>query len=81
MDERRQETEMVPAAEAARELETTALAVLMQIKRGRLAGIEQAGGWYVSRASLVAFRAAAAGAGPELCRSACARKAHCGSCA
>jgi hypothetical protein len=74
------ETMLIAVEEAARELGITALAVLMQVKRERLAGVEREGRWFVSRASLAAFRAAAGGAGPELCRSACARKAHCGSC-
>ncbi len=77
----RQETEMVPAAEAALELGTTVLAVLMQIKRGGLQGVERDGVWHVLRQSLDEFRAGAGEASAERCRSACARKGHCGSCA
>ena len=75
------ETALVTVEEAARELGTTALAVLMQVKRERLAGEEREGRWYVSRGSLAAFRAGAQGGEKELCRNACSRKAHCGSCA
>lgn len=48
---------MVSAAEAAGELETTQLKVLMLLKRGELEGCEEAEGeWLVSRESLEAFK-------------------------
>jgi len=47
---------MVSAAEAAGELGTTHLKVLMLLKGGVLEGCEDEGEWYVTRESLEAFK-------------------------
>jgi len=50
------QTESVSLADAAKQLETTPLKVLMAIKQGRLVGFEdEAGGWQVESKSLEAL--------------------------
>lgn len=73
---------LVPAEEAARELETTVLNLLMHIKRGLLVGREIDGVWHVTSESLTAYRQEGKGEKARVvCRSGCgANKGGCGSC-
>jgi len=74
--------EMVPAAEAAKAMQTTVLSVMMHIKRRLIEGCEIDGAWYVGAASLAAFLAEKGGkTEPLVCRSGCAaKKGGCSSC-
>jgi len=74
--------EMVPAAEAAKAMQTTVLNVMMHIKRKLLEGREIDGAWYVGSASLAALLAEKGGKSePLVCRSGCAaKKGGCSSC-
>ncbi len=75
------ETQAVPASEAAKALGTTPLNILLYVKRGQLKGWEVEGTWYVELDSLTVFRENAAGnEGPAPCRSACRKVGGCGSC-
>lgn len=69
--------EWVSAGEAAAELGTTPLRVLMLVKSGELVGREGAGGWQVQRASLAERREV--GAGRTLGASACGGCSGCGT--
>ena len=73
----------IPVAEVAQLLGTTALNVLMHIKRGLLVGREQEGDWLVDPESLAELlRKREAGTLPAVCQSGCSKKAGgCGSCA
>jgi len=73
----------VPLPEAAEVLGTTPLNVLMHVKRGLLAGVEQESGWLVDPESLAnLLKRRQAGAVPSVCASGCAKKtATCGGCA
>lgn len=64
-------------------LGSTPLNVMMHIKRGLLAGVEQDGGWLVDTASLARLlEQRQAGMVAAVCASGCARKAGaCGNCA
>ena len=74
-------TDFLPIEEAAKELGTTVLSVLMHIKRKLLVAREVDGVWLVSRESLEDFcRDGQGRASLELCRSACAKGGHCSSC-
>lgn len=68
----------IPIEQAAQELGTTVLALLMQIKRERLQGIESDGAWYVTAESLEAFRREGPLSAAHLCRGHCAN-GGCGS--
>ncbi|MBE0597373.1 MAG: hypothetical protein IH614_08895, partial [Desulfuromonadales bacterium] len=46
---------MVPLEQAAEQLATTSLHVLVHLKRGLLVGVETAEGWEVTAASLAAL--------------------------
>ena len=73
----------LPVAEAAQLLGTTALNVLMHVKRGLLVGVEHEGCWLVDPESLAElFRKRDAGEElPAVCQSNCSKKAAgCGSC-
>jgi len=52
MDTMLSETPHVPAADAAIELQTTHLRVLMLLKQKKLAGCQVGGDWFVERGSL-----------------------------
>lgn len=70
-----------PVAEVAQIMETTALNVLMHIKRGLLVGREREGGWLVDPESLAALlRKRAAGELPAVCQSGCSKNHGCQSC-
>lgn len=73
----------MPLDEAAELLGTTPLNVLMHVKRGLLAGVEQENGWLVDPMSLARLlEQRQAGAVPTVCASGCAKKAvACGGCA
>ncbi len=76
------ETAMLPLEEAAAQLATTPLNVLMHIKRGVLAGVETTDGWEIMAASLAALlQQRAEGAAPVVCASGCSKAGGCGSCA
>lgn len=64
--------ERISATEAAEELETTQLRVLMLIKEGALEGIQVGEEWYVTRNSLDCFRSHGGNAQAQIkCRTAC----------
>jgi hypothetical protein len=64
--------ERVSAAEAAAELGTTHLRILMLIKEGMLEGVQDRGEWFVSRESLVCFKAHGGDAhARRTCRTSC----------
>ncbi len=69
----------IPLQQAAERLESTALNVLMHIKRNLLAAEEIDGSWFVDRASLADFLASRADSPKQnLCQSSCSHK--CPSC-
>ena len=71
--------EKIPLSEAAIQLESTPLNVLMHVKRGSLIGEESNGCWFIDAASLDSFLAAQDDAPKEnVCQSSCAHK--CSSC-
>lgn len=72
-------TERITIEQAAQELGTTALALLMQIKRKHLEGVEIEGKWYVSRESLSAFQKAEHAPTAHICRGGCANPGGCSS--
>lgn len=73
--------EFISAEEAAKELKTTVLNVLMHLKRKRLVGHEIDGTWQISRKSLLDLGQPGQGRVVlEQCGSSCAKKAGCGSC-
>ncbi len=47
---------MIPIAEAAAQMETTELNVLMHVKRGLIGGEESDGEWYINTESLIEFQ-------------------------
>lgn len=49
-------TETISSMEAAQELETTHLRILMLIKEGILDGAQEGAEWYVTRTSIDSFR-------------------------
>jgi hypothetical protein len=70
---------LIPIMEAAEILHTTQLNVLMHIKRGYLAGIEEDGTWLVDDQSLEALLLKTGGHKAEdVCASGCAKKHACG---
>jgi hypothetical protein len=70
-----------PVADVAQQLGTTPLNVLMHIKRGLLAGVEQEGGWLVDPESLTTLiQQRVAGELPAVCQSGCSKKHGCQSC-
>ena len=56
MEEQIDKTETVPIMEAAEELGTTHLRILMLIKEGVLKGEQDGNEWFVSRESIDCFR-------------------------
>ncbi|WP_432822168.1 hypothetical protein [Trichloromonas sp.] len=70
---------LVPIDEAATQLGTTELSVLMHIKRKLIAGQEIDGQWFIDGASLDAYAVAHGGASRSLCRSHCSKAGGCGS--
>jgi len=68
---------LVTLGEAARELGTTELNVLLHIKRGLLAGREVDGAWHVVRTGLDTLRARRGAGGGALCRPACGSCTSC----
>jgi hypothetical protein len=79
MTEDTAETAMVPLEQAAAQLATTSLNVLMHLKRGMLAGVETADGWEVTADSLAALlRQWTDDAAPLICKSSCGKAGGCG---
>ncbi|WP_225071908.1 hypothetical protein [Desulfuromonas sp. CSMB_57] len=78
------EAELVLLEDAARQLGTTPVNVLLHVKRGRLAGREDQGIWRIESASLQQLRqtleAAQAPSGAAECRPACHHGKACGGC-
>jgi hypothetical protein len=71
----------ITIAQAADELGTTPLNVLMHIKRGLLLGEEIDGAWRVESLSLAALcRQRTEGVLPAVCKSHCSKAGGCGSC-
>ncbi len=78
-DETKQE--WVSLEEAAGELGTTRLNLLMHVKRGLAKGQDVDGAWLVSRESLEALKAkAASGETGQVCEPQCQAKSTCGGC-
>lgn len=72
---------LVPVEDVAKELGTTALNVMMHIKRRLLAGREIEGKWYITGESLAQYRLEGAErSGLTLCSQSCSSKSGCGSC-
>jgi hypothetical protein len=64
--------ERISATEAAEELETTHLRVLMLIKEGALDGIQAGEEWFITRKSLECFQSHGGNAQAQItCRTAC----------
>lgn len=76
MDEALVDEGWVSAGQAAVELQTTMLRVLMLVKSGQLVGRECAGGWQVSRESLLAQKKT--GPGRTASSAACGGCTGCG---
>jgi len=71
--------ERLPLAVVAKQMNTTALNVLMHIKRGILEGIEEEGLWMVDRQSLETLMAKTGGNKAEnVCARGCAKVHACG---
>lgn len=71
-------TASLPITEVATKMNTTALNVLMHIKRGLLQAVEQDGVWMIDVQSLEKLLAKTGGGkDAELCASACAKKRAC----
>ena len=69
----------LPLSVVAEQLNSTPLNVLMHIKRGMLAGVEEDGRWLVDSHSLDALLATTGGSKVEdVCASGCAKKHACG---
>ena len=67
-------SDLVPLAEAARELETTHLRLLMLVKQGTLAGEMIEGEWFIPRAAIERFKAAGGDRRADLaCKASCGK--------
>jgi len=77
-----QNIDRIPLEEAAQQLHTTPLNVLMHLKRGLLTGIEDEDHWMVDVASLAALQdKTGGGKAANVCASGCGKKhAGCSSC-
>jgi len=51
-----EETQYIPIAEAAREMETTHLQILILIRRNMMKGCEVDGEWYVEKSAIPSFK-------------------------
>lgn len=72
---------LIPVEEVAKELGTTALNVMMHIKRELLEGREIDGSWYVTGESLENYRRdGEPRPGSTLCSRSCSSKSGCSSC-
>jgi hypothetical protein len=68
-----EETPYIPIADAARELKTTHLRILMLIRRNRMKGCQVDGEWYVEKCDIACFNGLESGdAEPGGCRASCA---------
>lgn len=78
------EADLVSLEDAAQQLATTPVNVLLHVKRGRLAGREVQGIWRIEAASLQQLQqtlaAAQATSGAAECRPACHHGKACGGC-
>ena len=78
------EADLVSLEEAAQQLGTTPVNVLLHVKRGSLAGREVQGTWRIEAASLQQLQhtleAAQATSGAAECRPACHHGKACGGC-
>jgi len=73
--------EMISLDEAARRLQTTPLNVLMHLKRGLLAGVEENDLWQIDADSLAALlEKTGGGKAANVCASGCSKKHGCSSC-
>ena len=77
MEDAISKTEAIPVLEAAEELGTTHLRILMLIKEGVLQGSQEGGEWFVTRASIDCFRSHG---GDIRARSTCKSSCGGGSC-
>ena len=66
--------DLLPISEAAKQMKSTDLNVLMHVKRGLIKGEEREGEWFVDQSSLSEFLAAHTGKADV-----CEKKEHCGS--
>ncbi len=75
------QTDMVSLEDAAKRLQTTPLNVLMHLKRGLLAGVEEDGLWQIDVTSLAALlEKTGGGKAANVCASGCSKKHGCSSC-
>ncbi len=68
------ENSLLPIGEAASQMKSTDLNVLMHVKRGLIKGEEIDGEWFVEQTSLTEFMASHAGKADV-----CEKKHHCGA--
>lgn len=68
------ENSLLPISEAANQMKSTDLNVLMHVKRGLIKGVEIDGDWFIDKTSLAEFIASHAGKADV-----CEKKHHCGS--
>lgn len=70
----------IPLPEAAKQMKTTPLNVLMHIKRGLLKAVEIDGEWQVETESLAALLEKTGGSkAQDVCASGCSKKHNCSS--
>lgn len=70
--------DMIPVLEAAREVGSTHLRLLMLVKQGKLPGEMRDGEWFVSRDALAGFAAAEGESRPvPACAASCASSCGC----
>jgi hypothetical protein len=75
----KEQMERLPISIVAEKMKTTPLNVLMHIKRGMLAGVEDDGIWMIDCQSLGALMAKTGGnKADDICASGCAKKHACG---
>jgi len=80
MDRMEEETKMVELDEAAEELATTSLRLLMLLREGTVAGVEREdGSWLIARASLERLKAQG-GVPPVKQKKVCASSCTASSC-
>ena len=68
------ENSLLPLSEAAKQMKSTDLNVLMHVKKGLIKGEEQDGEWYVDQSSLTEFLSTHSGKADV-----CEKKHHCGA--
>lgn len=80
MGEKDRKRDFVSLEEAAEQLATTAVGVLMYLKHAYLSGREMDGVWQVDAESLAALCGRGAARAVPVCQSHCGKAGGCGSC-